>query len=114
MNLKPWEELNEIRAALALSRRNVAELEAKENTLEHRCKCELYPYRIASLSCREAEVLRLMQREISVSNKQLGEQLHISQRTVKFHLTSLMRKYHVPSRYDLISVSMLDGEIVKP
>jgi len=65
------------------------------------------------MSRREREVLsRLMD---SLSNKEIGSQLNISERTVKFHVSNLLAKFGVQRRADLIVLfyqnsSHLDAE----
>lgn len=58
-----------------------------------------------ALSRREMEVLKpLLQ---SLSNKEIAEGLHISERTVKFHVSNLLDKFSVQRRTDLIRQSRL-------
>ena len=52
------------------------------------------------LSDREAEVLRLV--ALGMSNKEVAEELFLSQRTVKAHLTSVFNKLNVASRSEAI------------
>ena len=51
------------------------------------------------LSQREQQVLGLVR--LRKCNKEIGWELHIAERTVKFHVTSLLRKLGAQSRYDL-------------
>lgn len=53
-----------------------------------------------SLSPREEEVVALLLQ--GKSNKQIALALHISGRTVEFHLKNIYAKYHVNSRVELI------------
>jgi NarL family two-component system response regulator LiaR len=52
------------------------------------------------LSGREAEVLRLI--ALGMSNKEVAEELFLSERTVKAHLTSVFNKLNVASRSEAI------------
>jgi len=52
------------------------------------------------LSERESEVLRLV--ALGMSNKEVAEELFLSQRTVKAHLTSVFNKLNVASRSEAI------------
>jgi DNA-binding CsgD family transcriptional regulator len=52
------------------------------------------------LSRREAEVLQ--QLLAGKSNQQIGAALHISERTVEFHLNHIYQKYQVASRMELV------------
>lgn len=54
----------------------------------------------AGLSRREREVLdHLLE---NLANKEIANKLHISERTVKFHVSSLLSKFNVRRRSDLI------------
>jgi DNA-binding CsgD family transcriptional regulator len=48
---------------------------------------------------REKQVLDGVLR--SMQNKEVGASLHLSERTVKFHVSSLLRKFKVKSRTEL-------------
>jgi DNA-binding NarL/FixJ family response regulator len=54
----------------------------------------------SSLSGREREVLDLIL--MSLSNKEIGTRLHISERTVKFHVSNLLAKFRSTSRWELV------------
>ena len=54
----------------------------------------------ASITGREREVLGTLLDNLS--NKQIAERLHISERTVKFHVSNLLAKFRLPRRQDLI------------
>jgi DNA-binding CsgD family transcriptional regulator len=52
------------------------------------------------LTRREEEVLEGVLR--SLANKEIANELHLSERTVKFHVSSLLAKYKVRSRMELV------------
>ncbi|MCK5829983.1 MAG: response regulator transcription factor [Methylococcales bacterium] len=52
-----------------------------------------------SLSSREMDVVKMIQ--TGGNNKSIASTLHISERTVKAHLTSIFKKLNVPSRLHL-------------
>jgi DNA-binding NarL/FixJ family response regulator len=54
----------------------------------------------AELSRREQEVLTLLLDNLA--NKELADRLHISERTVKFHVSNVLAKFGVRRRADLI------------
>ncbi len=56
----------------------------------------------AELSRREQEVLDALVENLA--NKEIGEKLNISERTVKFHVSNLLSKFGVRRRTDLILV----------
>jgi DNA-binding NarL/FixJ family response regulator len=55
--------------------------------------------RLSSLSAREMDVAKMI--ESGKNNKTIASTLHISERTVKAHLTSIFKKLDVPSRLHL-------------
>ena len=54
----------------------------------------------AELSRREQEVLAGLLENLA--NKEVADRLHISERTVKFHVSNLLAKFGVRRRADLI------------
>ena len=54
----------------------------------------------SSITGREREVLEALLENLS--NKQIAAQLHISERTVKFHVSNLLAKFDLARRQDLI------------
>ena len=63
--------------------------------------------RSGALSEREREVLRLIAQ--GRSNKQIGRQLSITERTVKFHVTSIFNKLGTDNRAQAIAVAARRG-----
>jgi DNA-binding NarL/FixJ family response regulator len=55
----------------------------------------------AKVTRREAEVLECVLNQ--KSNKEIGNQLHVSERTVKFHVSALLAKFRARDRFDLMS-----------
>jgi DNA-binding NarL/FixJ family response regulator len=53
------------------------------------------------LTARELEVLRLVAR--GRQNKEIARDLAVTERTVKFHLSALMRKFGVGNRVEAVS-----------
>lgn len=51
-------------------------------------------------SGREEQVYRLVLQ--GKGNKEIGWELHIAERTVKFHVSNILRKTHARSRIDLV------------
>jgi len=65
--------------------------------------------RIADLTSREIEILKLISE--GLSNKEIGEKLYISHRTVDSHRTNLMKKVGVNNIAGLIRFAMKSGFI---
>jgi DNA-binding CsgD family transcriptional regulator len=51
------------------------------------------------LSTRQREVLHCVLRDLS--NKEIGNKLHVTERTVKFHVSGLLAKFNVRDRFGL-------------
>jgi DNA-binding NarL/FixJ family response regulator len=64
---------------------------------------------LESLSAREGEVLALLGR--GLSNKLIARELHISEHTVKFHVSSLYAKLGVTNRAEAVSQGARRGLI---
>ncbi len=65
------------------------------------------PWRPTSLSRREQDVLDALLRNLS--NKEIASRLDIAERTVKFHVSNLLAKFHVRRRADVILHSFQSG-----
>ena len=63
--------------------------------------------RIAHLRARECEVLELM--VAGLSNRDIAERLFITVRTVKFHVSNILRKLDVASRTEAIALAHAAG-----
>jgi DNA-binding NarL/FixJ family response regulator len=61
----------------------------------------------ANLTKREREVLDPLLENLA--NKEIADRLNISERTVKFHVSSLLEKFSVRRRTDLILLCLQDG-----
>ena len=59
------------------------------------------------LTTRELEVLRALAR--GATNEQIAALLHVSSRTVKFHVTGLLRKLGVANRTEAASIAIREG-----
>jgi NarL family two-component system response regulator YdfI len=60
-----------------------------------------------TLSQREQEVLELLAQ--GAANKEIAAQLHITERTVKAHVTSIFNKLGVNSRTEAVAVALRSG-----
>ncbi len=66
--------------------------------------------RIQTLTPREIEILQML---ISgLSNKVVAQQLHISEHTVKFHISSIFQKLDVSTRTEAVAVGVRLGLIM--
>lgn len=66
--------------------------------------------RIRTLTPREIQVLQML---ISgLSNKAVAQQLHISEHTVKFHISSIFQKLNVSTRTEAVAVGVRLGLIM--
>lgn len=67
---------------------------------------EMDPEAVA-LTPREEDVLRLLAR--GLQNKEIAGQLHISERTVKFHVAALLRKLGAGNRTEAVTMAVQRG-----
>jgi NarL family two-component system response regulator YdfI len=65
------------------------------------------PARTEALSEREQEVLTFLAQ--GAANKEIAHRLHITERTVKAHVTSIFNKLGVNSRAEAVAVAMRHG-----
>jgi NarL family two-component system response regulator YdfI len=65
------------------------------------------PVRAEALSEREQEVLTFLAQ--GAANKEIAHHLHITERTVKAHVTSIFNKLGVNSRAEAVAVAMRNG-----
>ena len=66
-----------------------------------------FHYPASPLSNRELEVLTLVKK--GLTNKQIAEQLFIAERTVKFHLSSIMSKLFARTRTEAVETAIQRG-----
>lgn len=64
------------------------------------------------LSMRETEVAMMVVK--GLSNKQVADQLFVTEKTIKFHLTNIYKKMNVKSRAQLIVWCMTQERPVEP
>ncbi|WP_190809956.1 LuxR C-terminal-related transcriptional regulator [Flagellimonas sp. S3867] len=59
------------------------------------------------LTKRELEVLTLIKK--GLTNEQIGNQLYITERTVKFHVTAILSKLHADNRTEAVDIALKRG-----
>ncbi|MCC7250836.1 response regulator [Hyphomicrobium sp.] len=82
-------------------------LVASESSLKERLELEDLRSKYAALSDRQRDTMQLLIR--GLSNKEIGQQLGISPRTVEIHRTWVMTKMSARSIADLVRMSMALG-----
>jgi DNA-binding NarL/FixJ family response regulator len=60
-----------------------------------------------ALTAREREVLQLLAQ--GIPNKQIAQRLHISEHTVKFHVSAIMTKLNAASRTEAVTTAARRG-----
>jgi two-component system response regulator FixJ len=80
---------------------------ASENSLKERIELEDLKSKFAALSDRQRDTMQLLIR--GLSNKEIGQRLGISPRTVEIHRTWVMTKMSARSIADLVRMAMALG-----
>jgi len=65
------------------------------------------PDAFATLTARETDVLDLLSQ--GLTNRQIGEQLHLAEKTVKHHMTVILQKLHVHTRTEAALLAVQHG-----
>ncbi len=83
----------------------------QESANHHRGKAtdKHFRYPSSPLTNRELELLMLVKR--GHTNKQIAETLYISERTVKFHITSILSKLNASTRTEAVDIALKRGII---
>jgi DNA-binding NarL/FixJ family response regulator len=75
-------------------------------------KLELRISLVLSLTSREIEILQRVAE--GLRNKEIAAQLHVSARTVNFHLDNIYSKLHVSTRTEAVMIGLQQGWIQNP
>jgi DNA-binding NarL/FixJ family response regulator len=65
------------------------------------------PDAFATLTARETGVLELLSQ--GLTNREIGDQLHLAEKTVKHHITVILQKLHVRSRTEAALLAVQHG-----
>jgi DNA-binding CsgD family transcriptional regulator len=95
------QQANELYQQLLLIQGETAEQETEEK------KETRFHYPTSPLSGREMEVLLLVKK--GLTNKQIATQLYISERTVKFHISSILSKLLARTRTEAVETAIQRG-----
>lgn len=69
--------------------------------LSNKAKREMGP--LSSLSCQDKQILRLV--AVGLSNREIGNQLQLQEKTIKYHMTNILRKLQVRNRVEATVVA---------
>jgi DNA-binding NarL/FixJ family response regulator len=67
------------------------------------------PKTIDTLTPREMEVLRLMAQ--GLGNRDIAAQLHVNERTIKYHVSAILSKFGVSNRTEAVTYAAQQGLI---
>jgi len=70
------------------------------------------PDAFATLTARETGVLELLSE--GLTNREIGERLHLAEKTVKHHITVILQKLHVRSRTEAALMAVQHGVTGRP
>lgn len=88
------------------AQKSISDLVDNTNTKSNIVELQ-YPH--TPLSARELEVIELL--KTGKTNKDIGTQLFISERTVKFHVSSILSKLQAKNRTDAVQIAIQRGVI---
>ena len=107
----PWDELEAIRTEKVELRKRMAFLNEREKPLRVECHKLLGSVPDDLLTNRENQVFMELLSDPTISNKEIGSKLFIAERTVKFHISSLLQKFGVTDRHQLFKYAQVEGII---
>ncbi|MEQ8241437.1 MAG: LuxR C-terminal-related transcriptional regulator [Cyclobacteriaceae bacterium] len=95
------EKAKSLQEQLFLLRKEAGEHEVKDKTQKE------FHYPDLPLTKRELEVLKLIKK--GLTNSQIGKQLFIAERTVKFHVTAILSKLNAVTRTEAVDIGLKRG-----
>lgn len=98
----PWDRLQVIRERREAVLAELNELTRQEDELTQECHKWLYNTPGGLLTPKETRLLSLMQQNPTALNKELADQLGVTERTVKDYLTHMYAKFRVAGRRDML------------
>lgn len=99
---KLWRQFERVTARRQQIAKEDAALRDRQNELRQLLAAELRMGSPVPLTTREREVLTVMQSEPLPANKEIADRLNISERTVKFHVGTLLAKFGAIDRRELV------------
>ena len=63
--------------------------------------------KLEGLTERESAILKLV--GLGMTNRAIGEELHLSEKTIKHYVTNILEKLHVHSRLEAVASAMRNG-----
>jgi two-component system, NarL family, sensor kinase len=99
--------LNTIREAEGLHRQLTLILEETQEQQDEKSPEQGFHYPTSPLTNRERETLALVKK--GYTNKEIAEQLFISERTVKFHISSILSKLLARTRTEAVETAIQRG-----
>ena len=98
---KVKKEANDLKRQLTVLHEELNTIEKSQDTKKG------FSYPDTPLTRREMEVLVLIQQ--GLTNEDIGKRLYISERTVKFHITSLLSKLQAKNRTSAVDIALKRG-----
>lgn len=111
--MNPWSRLQWVNKRLKRIDKERVELNHERKKLRDIMVAELHGWPDYNVTRRESEVLAMMAGNPLWTNKEIANKLSISDRTVKFHISSLLKKFDATNRQELMMVSSKNQEAVQ-
>lgn len=96
-----WQKWHRVKTEIAQIQLKLRELMVLEAELAAKLVLQLQLHPLVPLSKRQMEVVNLLKTYPMFSNKELAGVLFVTERTVKFHISSILQRYGVRTRKEL-------------
>ena len=96
-----WDELVEVRKHIRILHADLDKSYKREGELKVALMRKLNGSTVDLLTPRQEQVLKLIATAPDISNKEIADKLFVSERTIKFHMSSLLMIFRVQNRQQL-------------
>ena len=110
--MNPWSRLQWVNKKLSDNAKERVRLVIERTNLRVILSKEIYG-KGTEVTRREGEVLEVLVSNPLLTNKEIASKLCIAERTVKFHITSLLHKFEAENRAGLVLANQKDTEVVQ-
>jgi DNA-binding CsgD family transcriptional regulator len=103
--MNPWSRLQWVNKRIGNLHKEIIARERERTKLREIMAAELRGWPDYKVTRRESEVLTMLAGNPLLTNKEIANNLFITERTVKFHMSSLLKKFDATDRGQLMQIS---------